>query len=229
MARLRLDPAMSAASRASCRACPGSFNVHLGLDRPVETFADTTAGDAVRGRMRSSWRSWSAASGRSRAATGTCRPRTPTTSSTRRSNAFEDAVAAIADGEHGDRSRPPRSIPADVERIRRAGAAGARRRRSSTRSPRPPSELLAILARHPGTEVMLADFLPDVAGAESRVRLRPRGRGRRGRSTRPTPSIRPRRRVLDAIAALRWVQTAVGRGEPGDGLGDVAPGAGRSP
>jgi glutamate-1-semialdehyde 2,1-aminomutase len=28
---------------------PGSFNVHLGLDRPVETFADTTAGDAAKG------------------------------------------------------------------------------------------------------------------------------------------------------------------------------------
>ena len=28
---------------------PGSFNVHLGLDRPVVTFADTTAGDATRG------------------------------------------------------------------------------------------------------------------------------------------------------------------------------------
>jgi glutamate-1-semialdehyde 2,1-aminomutase len=27
---------------------PGSFNVHLGLDRPVVTFADTTAGDAAK-------------------------------------------------------------------------------------------------------------------------------------------------------------------------------------
>jgi glutamate-1-semialdehyde 2,1-aminomutase len=28
---------------------PGSFNVHLGIERPVETFADTTSGDAARG------------------------------------------------------------------------------------------------------------------------------------------------------------------------------------
>jgi glutamate-1-semialdehyde 2,1-aminomutase len=27
---------------------PGSFNVHIGLDRPVQTMADTMAGDAAR-------------------------------------------------------------------------------------------------------------------------------------------------------------------------------------
>ena len=37
--------------------------------------------------------------------------------------------------------------------------------------------------------------------------------------------IRPNRSVLDAIPALRWVQTALGRGQPGDGLGHVAPGS----
>ena len=63
---------------------PGSFNVHLGIDRPVASLADTQRVDAAQVETLT-WRCCDAASGPSRAATGTSTRRTPTTSWTRRS------------------------------------------------------------------------------------------------------------------------------------------------
>jgi phosphoglycerate dehydrogenase-like enzyme len=61
-------------------------------------------------------------------------------------------------------------------------------------------ELLAALAAHPGVEVMLADFLPDVPGSESMYAFD------RAVSADDAGGGAAESAVLDTIAALRWVQ-----------------------
>jgi phosphoglycerate dehydrogenase-like enzyme len=61
-------------------------------------------------------------------------------------------------------------------------------------------QLLDVLGRHPAAEVMLADFLPDVRGVDSRYAFGAAGGGGAGAGTAAEAE------VLDRVAALRWVQ-----------------------
>ena len=60
-------------------------------------------------------------------------------------------------------------------------------------------QLLDLLRRNPGAEVMLSDFLPDVAGSESLYAFDRAGGGAGGDAAAEDA-------VLAAVASLRWVQ-----------------------
>ena len=87
--------------------------------------------------------------------------------------------------------------PEDAARVReRASTLGVE---IAVESAETADQLLGVLKRHPGAEVMLADFLPDVPGAESMYAF-----DRDGHDGNSDSSAEAE--VLAATASMRWIQ-----------------------